>query len=115
MLTVYCFVKKHHQLNVFGKKSTFIVVNNIILVSYDVNLIYQNCFKCRTLPQMSPGPLSPGLNVTIDQTVPENSTGLPGFTFITPVTTTSSVPGQKQLCLNIHNQKYVFDKNDSWL
>ncbi|GFR65244.1 hypothetical protein ElyMa_001942500, partial [Elysia marginata] len=62
-----------------------------------------------TPPQVTPGPTSADLNVTVDPTVRDNSTGLPGYTFLTPITTTSVLPGQKQLCVKIGNQKGVTD------
>ncbi|GFR81300.1 hypothetical protein ElyMa_005921100 [Elysia marginata] len=62
-----------------------------------------------TYPQVTPGPTSPDINVILNTTVADNSTGLPGFTYLTPVTTTSAVPGHKQLCVNIGNQQAVAD------
>ncbi|GFO49252.1 hypothetical protein PoB_007575700 [Plakobranchus ocellatus] len=61
-----------------------------------------------SLPKVTPGPRSSDLNVTLDPTVRDNSTGLPGSTFLTPVTTTSAVPGQKQLCVDVGDQLWVF-------
>ncbi|RUS77145.1 hypothetical protein EGW08_015101, partial [Elysia chlorotica] len=60
-------------------------------------------------PQVTPGPKSKDLSVSLNATVADNSTGLPGFTYATPVSTTSTVPGQKQLCVNIGNQLSVTD------
>ncbi|GFO49251.1 hypothetical protein PoB_007575600, partial [Plakobranchus ocellatus] len=62
-----------------------------------------------SLPKVTPGPRSPDINVTLDPTVRDNSTGLPGLTFLTPVTTTSAVPGQKQLCVEVGNQINIKD------
>ena len=64
-------------------------------------------FLFRALPNVYPGPKSPEINVTLAPTVADNTTGLPGFTFLTPVSTTSSVPGHKQLCLDISNHQLV--------
>ncbi|RUS77144.1 hypothetical protein EGW08_015100, partial [Elysia chlorotica] len=61
------------------------------------------------IPVVGPGPMSPDLNVTVETTVADNSTGLPGSTFLTPVVATSAVPGQKQLCVNVGNQNGVTD------
>ncbi|GFO49253.1 hypothetical protein PoB_007575800 [Plakobranchus ocellatus] len=67
------------------------------------------CLQAGTLPKVTPGPRSPDINVTIDPTVRDNSTGLPGFTFLTPITTTSAVPGQKQLCVDIGDHLGIKD------
>ncbi|GFR65250.1 hypothetical protein ElyMa_001942700 [Elysia marginata] len=54
-----------------------------------------------TPPEITPGPKTPDINVTIDPTIPNNGTQMPGITFLTPVTTTSPMPGHKELCLNV--------------
>ncbi|GFR81302.1 hypothetical protein ElyMa_005921300 [Elysia marginata] len=61
------------------------------------------------LPHVTDGPRSPDINVTLDPTVAENFTALPGFTFLTPVTVSSAVPGQKQLCVNVGDQQAIND------
>ncbi|RUS77147.1 hypothetical protein EGW08_015103, partial [Elysia chlorotica] len=62
-----------------------------------------------SVPTVKPGPSSPDVNTVLSPTAADNSTGLPGSTFLTPITATSSVPGEKQLCVNIADQGGVTD------
>ncbi|RUS77146.1 hypothetical protein EGW08_015102, partial [Elysia chlorotica] len=71
--------------------------------------VYTTGDSSGTLPKVTTGPKSPDIAVTLNATVADNSTGLPGFTYLTPVTTISAIPGQKQLCINIGNSQDVTD------
>ncbi|XP_012940484.2 neurogenic locus notch homolog protein 3 isoform X1 [Aplysia californica] len=63
--------------------------------------VYSNGNKPGSVPNVRPGPSAPGVDILVNPTEPDNSTSLPGFNYVTQVSTKSPTPGQKSVCVQM--------------